>query len=463
MLMKSCLLLVLGAGLVLSGCTLGPDYQQPPATKLSPAWQAPVPHGGNGADLVDWWSQFNDPVLTRLQQMAEADSPTLDTALARIDSARATLTSSRSALFPSLDANGSYARARQAVSGSGVISDSRAGKLDASWELDLFGKNRRTAEAADARIQARIDDWHDARVSLAAEVADYYVQYRGCTLLAAAYDEQAKSQQSTIDLTVIKEEAGFTASGDRALADASAAQSRSQAAQQRGACELLVKSLVSVTGGEEPEIRQMLAGVQESLPQPARLAINQLPADLIRQRPDVAALEREVAASSAEIGAAIADRLPSLSLSGSIGIGGSSNGSATTWSYGPSLSLPLFDAGRRAAAVTSAEAAYAQSVASYRAQVRSAVLEVEQTLVNLDTSAKREADAARAAEGYKANFRAIDANWQAGNASLLDREQARRNALDADISLITLRQEQVRSWIALYKAAGGGWRMEDRQ
>jgi NodT family efflux transporter outer membrane factor (OMF) lipoprotein len=463
MLMKSSLFFVLGAGLVLSGCTLGPDYQQPPASKLPSAWQAPVPHGGNGSNLVDWWSQFNDPALTRLQQMAEADSPTLDTALARIDSARATLTSSRSALFPSLDANASYTRARQAVSGNGVISDSRAGKLDASWELDLFGKNRRTAEAADARIQARIDDWHDARVSLAAEVADYYVQYRGCTLLAAAYDEQANSQQSTIDLTRIKEEAGFTAPGDSALADASAAQSRSQAAQQRGACELLVKSLVSVTGGAEPDIRQMLAEGAGALPQPANLTISQLPADLIRQRPDVAALEREVAASSAEIGAAIADRLPSLSLAGSIGIGGSSGGSASTWSYGPSLSLPLFDAGRRAAAVTSAEATYAQAVASYRAQVRSAVLEVEQTLVNLDTSAKREADAARAAEGYKRNFQAVDANWQAGNASLLDREQARRNALDADIALITLRQEQVRSWIALYKAAGGGWRMEDRQ
>ncbi|SNR99764.1 MULTISPECIES: efflux transporter outer membrane subunit [unclassified Azospirillum] len=461
--MRRSLYLVLGAGMALSGCTMGPDYQSPPVAKLAPAWAAPQPHGGQGGSLLGWWGQFNDPTLTRLQRMAEADSPTLDRALARIDSARATLTSSRSALFPAVNANAGDTRSRQAVAGNGVISENRNGRLDASWELDLFGKNRRTAEAADARIQARTDEWHDARVSLAAEVADYYVQYRGCTLLAAAYDQQAQSQQSTIDLTRIKEEAGFTAPGDRALADASAAQSRSQAAQQRGQCELLVKSLVSISGGDEPAVRQMLADGQGALPQPAQLSITQLPADLIRQRPDVAALEREVAASNAEIGAAIADRLPSLSLTGSIGMADSGNGSATTWSYGPSLSLPLFDAGRRAAAVTRAEAAYAQAVASYRVQVRSAVLEVEQTLVKLDTSTRRQADAARAADGYQRHFQAIDASWQAGNASLLDREQARRSALDADISLINLRQEQVRSWIALYKAAGGGWHLEGGQ
>ena len=158
----------------------------------------------------------------------------------------------------------------------------------------------------------------------------------------------------------------------------------------------------------------------------------------------------------------MADQLPSLSLAGSIGIAAAgSGGSGTTWSYGPALSLPLFDAGRRAAAVTSAEAAYAQALANYRQKVRDVVLEVEQSLVNLDTAARREGDAAQAAAGFDRNFQAVDTAWQAGTASLLDREQARRNALDAEIALITLRQQQVRNWIALYKAAGGGWRMDN--
>lgn len=460
--MKSTLPCLLGISLFLSGCTLGPDYR-PPEPKLSPTWQAPLPHGGKEALLLDWWGQFNDPILTDLQKRAEADSPTLDAALAQIERARATLTSSRSSLFPSLDANGTYSRARQVVAGNGAISESRAGRLDAAWELDLFGKARRSVEAADARIQARVDEWHDARISLAAEVADLYVQYRGCELLADAYEQQAASQESTIGLTRVAEEAGFTASGDLALSEASAAQTRSAATQQRGACDLLVKSLVSLTGEEEPTIRTLLTQGRGDLPQPASLTLQAVPADLIRQRPDLAAVEREVAATNAEIGAAVADQLPSLSLSGSIGIAAAgSGGSGTTWSYGPALSLPLFDAGRRAAAVTSAEAAYAQALANYRQKVRSVVLEVEQALVNLDTADRREGDAAQAAAGFDRNFQAVDAAWKAGNASSLDREQARRNALDAEIALITLRQQQVRNWIALYKAAGGGWQMADR-
>lgn len=458
--MKSALPRLLAFSLLLSGCTVGPDYR-PPEPALSATWQARLPHGGQQPALLDWWGQFNDPVLTELQKKAEADSPTLDAALAQIDRARATLTSSRSALFPNLDANGTYSRARQVAAGNGVISDSRAGRLDAAWELDLFGGTQRRAEAAEARIQARVDDWHDARITLAAEVADLYVQYRGCLLLADAYEQQAASQQSTISLTRLAADAGFTATGDLALSEASAAQVRSAATQQRGACDLLVKSLVSLSGEDEPAIRALLAQGKPELPRPAALAIQALPADLIRQRPDLAAIEREVAATSAEIGVAVADQLPSLSLSGSIGIAATgTGGSGTTWSYGPALSLPLFDAGRRAAAVTSAEAAYAQALANYRQQVRSVVLEVEQALVNLDTADRREGDAAQAAAGFERNFQAVDAAWQAGNASLLDREQARRNALDAEIALITLRQQQVRNWIALYKAAGGGWQMD---
>lgn len=460
LLMKSALPCLLGIGLFLSGCTMGPDYR-PPEPALSLSWQARLPHDGKEAALLDWWGQFNDPVLTDLQKMAETDSPTLDAALAQIERARATLTSSRSTLFPNLDAGGTYSRARQLVAGIGVIGESRAGRLDAAWELDLFGKARRGAEAAEARIQARVDDWHDARISLAAEVADLYVQYRGCVLLAGAYEQQAGSQQSSIAMTRIAEDAGFIASGDLALSEAGAAQVRSAATQQRGACDLLVKGLVSLTGGTEPAIRTLLTQGQQDLPRPAGLAIQVLPADLIRQRPDLAAIEREVAATSAEIGAAVAAQLPSLSLAGSIGIAAAgSGGSGTTWSYGPTLSLPLFDAGRRAAAVTGAEAAYAQALANYRQKVRSVVLEVEQALVNLDTADRREGDAAQAAAGFERNFKAVDAAWQAGSASLLDREQARRNALEAEIALITLRQQQVRNWIALYKAAGGGWQAE---
>lgn len=452
---------MLGVGLFLSGCTMGPDYR-PPVPAVDQGWQAPLPHGGREQALLDWWGQFNDPVLTDLQSRAEQDSPTLDAALAQIDRARAALTTGRAGLYPSVTANASDTRARQAAGGTGVIAETRTGRLDASWELDLFGKIRRTGEAAEARLEARTADWHNARVTLAAEVADTYVQYRGCRLLADAADRQAASQQATLAAARIAGQAGFTAPGDLSLSEASAAQATSQATQQRGACELLVKSLVALSGMAEPDLRARLGAEAGAvpLPQPAGLSITRVPADLLRQRPDLASLEREVAATNADIGVAEANRLPSLSLTGSIGLTSAGNGTNETWSYGPGLSLPLFDAGRRAAAVADAEAARARAIANWRDKVRTVVQEVEQALVNLDTAQKRDSDAARAAEGYRAHFQAVDAAWKAGTASLLDREQAWRSALDAENSLITLRQEQVRRWIALYKATGGGWRLD---
>jgi len=183
-----------------------------------------------------------------------------------------------------------------------------------------------------------------------------------------------------------------------------------------------------------------------------------VPANALRQRPDLASLERELAATSAEIGVAQADLYPSLSLSGSISISATPGTSAlTTWSLGPSLSIPLFDAGKRRAAVVAAQASYQAAFASFRQGVRTAVKEVERSLVNLDSTARRVEQAERAAEDYRSYFRSTETNWRAGSESLLTLEEARRSALSAEISLITLQRDRVEYWISLYKALGGGW------
>jgi outer membrane protein TolC len=131
--------------------------------------------------------------------------------------------------------------------------------------------------------------------------------------------------------------------------------------------------------------------------------------------------------------------------------------SATSWSFGPSLSIPLFDAGKRRAAVDNASASYAAALASYRDRVRTVVKEVEQALVNLDSTARRADEAATAAREYRDYFRATGTNWRAGGASLLTLEEVRRSALSAEITQITLQRDRVEQWIALYKALGGGW------
>lgn len=443
--------------LLAAGCASLPATQQPAAPAVAKAWSAPLPHAGNTAQLVDWWKQFNDPALTALLEKAEAGSPSLASAWASIAAARANLAGSEAGQWPQVNATGSLSRSRGAAGTSGTTTTTAAG-LDASWEIDLFGKLRHEKAAARAKVQARVEDWHEARVSLAAEVADTYVQYRACELVARAYREENDSQQETARLNRIAVEAGFTAPADGALADAGAASTHAQMVAKQADCEVLVKSLVALVGGEEAELRRTLQAGSTALPTPAGFDIASVPADLLRQRPDLASRERELAAAIASVDSAEADRYPSLSLTGSISRSRTSPGiSLTPWSFGPSLSLPLFDGGRRRAAVRSAEATRDAALASYQQAVRNAVKEVEQALVRLDSAAHRSQDAVVAADGYRRYFKATDLGWKAGSNSLLAREEARRTALNADINRITLQLEQVQQWIALYKALGGGW------
>lgn len=441
-----------------SACTMvGPDYQEP-AIAAALQWQAPAPHSGSQVALENWWAQFDDPTLLRLIQAAAADSPSLDQAWASIESARANLASVRSGQVPSVDGGASLTRSRQ-QQGEGLdVLTSRSAGFDASWELDLFGKIQRSAEAAQARLQARVGDWHEARVSLAAEVADTYVQYRSCRLLVEAYEQDVASMAKTNEITAVLIKAGFTAPADGSLSRASLASTQSSLQAQRVECELLVKALVALTGLPEADLRAQLGAHSRELPKPAEFRIAAVPADVLRQRPDIAVLERELAAASAAIGAAQADLYPSLSLSGAIDIASSSLvSSSTTWSFGPALSIPLFDGGRRRAAVDSAEADYQSAHAQWRQGVRNAVKETEQALVNLDGAAFRTERAAQAAREYRDYFEATQDKWRKGSESLLNLEVARRSALSAEIEYLNLLRNQVQYWIALYKAVGGGW------
>jgi NodT family efflux transporter outer membrane factor (OMF) lipoprotein len=428
--------------------------------KVAEIWHATLPHDGRTSDLLSWWSTFNDPSLTALIGYAEAESPSLESAAADIEKARATLASAQSSLFPGLDGSGSVTRSGTDGDAANRVaaSTTSSGGLDASWEIDLFGKNRQTSEAARLRIHEEIANWHDARVSLAAEVADYYVQYRACVQLENAYRVELVSQRETIRATESAAASGLTSTSDLALARASAASSSSTLTSQHAECEILVKSLAELTGGDEGRVRQLLSKGRAGIPSPKNLRIAAVPAEALRQRPDIGALELEIAAAVAEVGAAKADLYPSLTLDGSVTISSSTlTGHSAPWSFGPSLSIPLFDGGSRRAAVNSAVADYDIAVASYKSGVLSAVSEVETALVRVDSTRRRIGDASDAARNYRSYFNSIDVNWRAGGASLLDREEARRSAQSAEITLIEIRRDAVRYWIALYKALGGGW------
>jgi len=195
---------------------------------------------------------------------------------------------------------------------------------------------------------------------------------------------------------------------------------------------------------------------------PALIAVGTVPADVLNQRPDLYIAAREVEAASADVSQARAARWPRVSLSGSFGRMRLETSAATiegaTWAAGPlSISLPLFDGGTRRANVDAARARYDEAAVTYRASVRGAVREVEQALVQLDSAEARRNDARTAAEGFETSYRAVEARYRGGIASLFELEDARRSALLAQVSLVDLERDRVAAWITLYRALGGGW------
>lgn len=448
--------------LFVSGCTVGPDYLRPEPVS-APQWYAALPHGGDPGSLTQWWSQFDDPLVAELITLAQRDNPGLNQALARIGQSRAAVAVARAALFPEVNANATGQR----LGGERIDAQKLAtASLDVAWEIDLFGGNRRAREAALARYEGTQAQWHEARVSLAAEVAQDYVALRSCEALVNSYEEDLISRRESERLTQLKVDVGFEAPADGALATATTADGATRLNAQQAECEINVKALVALTGLAEPDLRNRLADRRGMLPAPGQFRVLQVPAQTLRQRPDIAAAERELAAASALIGLAQAARYPHLSLSGAIGYQTLRSGEATInghlWSFGPAtLSLPIFDAGRRAADVDSAQARYEETLANYIGRSRQAVREVEQALVRLHSASTREADARRAAENYTKVFKASDDRWRVGASSLLDLEIARRLAVVSRTQLLAVQRERIAAWISLYRAVGGGWTPTD--
>jgi NodT family efflux transporter outer membrane factor (OMF) lipoprotein len=430
------------------------------AQALPDAWQGTLPHGGDGTVLRDWWAQFDDPLLARLIAAAQAASPDLASASARIAQARANRIAAGAALQPAIDATSGAGRGQTDL--TQPLASSASAGLQMAWELDLAGGGRAGARATQARLQAADAGWHEARVALAAETGASYVALRACQSRLVQLEIDLASREETARLTAASARFGMQTPGNVALARASAAQARASATQLRSQCETLVNSLVAVTGLDAAQLRAELAGSSGRLPQPAGIAVAEVPAQALAQRPDLHAAERNLLAAAEEWTQAKAQRLPRVALNGNFGFGrvasgfGSADGSI--WSFGPiSLVLPVFDAGRRASASEAARARYEEAAAAYRARLRQAVREVEDALQALQSTAGRAVDARIAAEGFRSSLQATDARYRGGLASLFELEEARRSDVQAQVALIDLEQERTQAWITLYRALGGGW------
>ncbi len=473
------------AGLMLAGLSgcgalvkVGPDYAGPKQPVSTPsAWRVrwtpkavadSAPGAGDraasAAALRDWWQQFDDPLLAELIGAAQGASNTLAQAAARIAQSRSELTSAEARSLPTVDTSAALTRSAITFGGPVLLRTLAQVQAQAAWEIDLFGGIARSREGAVARVLARQAQFQDAQVALAAEVGNAYVGLRHCERLINLSEADARSRAETARLTELTGRAGLQAPAIVALARASAADAANQLLQQRAECDVLVKSLVVLTDRDEPALRVDLSKSTARLPVPRMFRVDQLPANVLRQRPDLAGLERELAAASADIGKAEAARYPALSLTGNVGpLRSSINGltvNATTWSIGPSLTLPLFDGGRRVADVVAAKARYTAAESAYRERVRVAVREVEEALVRLASADAREQFAIDALDGYREALQGAQVRFDSGLGNLIDLELARREAVRAETVLSQLQRDRVSAWVSLYRAVGGGWTAE---
>ena len=449
------------------GCAaVGPNYT-PPQTAAPAQWHAPREEGlavkkGAADDMANWWKNLNDPVLSALVERAARGNLDLKKAQARVREARARRGVSEAERFPALDASDSATRSRGSRnSGGNTTSDSYTMGLDASWELDLFGGVRRSVEAADADLQAGREDLRDVLVSLLAEVALNYTELRTSQSRLVIALESARTQEETHRLTQWRMQAG--------LGDALAVQQSLYSLESARSTIPMLRAAVSeaqnrlaVLLGETPGALSAELNADRPIPvPPPEIAIG-VPADMLRQRPDVRRAERQLAAQTARIGVAEAELYPKLKLSGAIGLSAFSMGSlfssdAGSASGGLGITWRIFDAGAIRRTIEIQSALQEQSLIAYESSVLSALEEAEKALFTYAEERKRHRSLVEASRAAQEAHELAMMKYKAGltdYGTVLEAERSRWSYSD---QLAESRGSVTTDLIKLYKAMGGGW------
>jgi NodT family efflux transporter outer membrane factor (OMF) lipoprotein len=449
---------------ILSGClSIGPDYRAP-VPEAPAAWSRLEGPADNATapDLGRWGHNLGDPRLSDIVRQALDANLDLRNAQARLREARARRAVALAGFFPAVDASGSRSRSQSSrETGSGMTRELYSGSLDASWELDVFGGTRRGFEAAEADFESSLAELHAAQVTVAAEAALSYVEMRALQERLRIARDNLASQTETLRLTQWRAQAGLVDSQDVAQARSNREQTLAQVPALETSLAETQHSLEILLGKQPGSLRARL-DVEAGLPAvPERIAAG-IPADTLRQRPDIRAAERALAAETARVGVAEAARYPSFNISGSIGLealtfralGG---GDAGTSSLLAGITVPIFEAGRLKNQVEIQDAVREQALVAYEKAVLTALQEVENALVSLTRSRERAqalGDATDAARNAADMARLRYASGLIDFQSVLDTERSVRTIED---SLASARADGVLALIRLYKAMGGGW------
>lgn len=464
---RSTMLLAAIMVLTLVGCAaVGPDYI-PVEPEPQEKWHSEL-QGGLTADrlnpetLAHWWTTLNDPQLSSLEERAVKGNLDLREARARIQEARALRGISKANLFPTVDGGGTVTERRFSEnSNTGERNTLYAAGFDAGWELDIFGGVRRSVEAAEANLQATQEDLHDVLVSLLAEVALNYVEVRTFQARLAVTEANIKTLEKSYELNESRYQAGII---DQLAVQESLRlleTSRSQIPALETGLEA-AKNRLAVLLGEQPgKLHQELAAKRLLPAVPTTVAVG-IPAETLRHRPDIRRAERFLAAQTARIGVATADLYPKFRLFGTIGLESISAGdfftsSSRAWSFGPSVSWNIFDAGAIRQNIKVQTARQEQALIQYESAVLQALEEVENVLVAYAKEQDRRDSLAKAeAAAERATLLAQD-QYEAGLVNF-------NNVLDSQRALLILQDQLAQSegtvtsnLVRLYKALGGGW------
>ncbi|HEX2279276.1 MAG TPA: efflux transporter outer membrane subunit [Candidatus Tectomicrobia bacterium] len=480
----------LGVGVLLLvgvvGCSVGPNYRVPDM-RVPATWGEASQPGVTAQPLqvTQWWRAFNDPVLDALVERAVGANIDLRQARARVREARALRGVAGADLWPTVGASGAYTRSRRsenlpaAQTGmadgtsapGGVPSTPLEGDLfqvgfDTSWEIDLFGGVRRSIEAAGADLDASVEDLRDVLVTLLAEVTRNYVEVRGFQRRIAIARHNIRAQQETLELTQARFEAGLTSQLDVVQAASQLATTQAQVPALEVPLKQGIHRLGVLLGLAPGALWPELSREAPIPPVPPEVPVG-LPSDLLRRRPDVRRAERQVAAATARIGVAVADLFPKLSLTGSLGLQSDlladlPLGSSRFWSIGPTLSWPIFDAGRIRANIAVQDAREEQRLAQYAQTVLALLEEVENALVAYSREQVRRDKLAEAVEANRQAVALANELYTRGLGDFLNVLESQRSLFASQSDLVQSEATVSANAVALYKALGGGWEAEVR-
>lgn len=464
---------LISATSLLGGCLVGPDYKRPEATRIPPAyagatngWKVSEPraHIPKGS----WWEMFQDPELNRLETEAAAANQQLKAAFARLEQARAITDVTRAGLFPHIVLSGTATRQRDSANQPSTLTGAAIGHgstfndftvpFITSYELDFWGRVRRSVESARAQQQASADDLAAIRLIIEAEVAADYLTLRSLDAELAIVKASVEVFRKSLELTRNRRATGIVSDLDVAQAESVFRTARAQIpaiALQRVRFQHAIAALIGQPASSFDVPERALQGVPPVIPP-------DLPSELLERRPDVASVERNMAAANANIGVAKAAFFPTIRLNGlagfeSVGVDTLFDWQSRIWSIGPSLTLPIFQGGELRARLRFAKAAYNETVANYRQTVLTAFAEVEDNLSAQNLLASQYDEESNALLAANRQLEIANERYRDGLVTYLEVATAQNNSLSLERTTVQLRGQQLVTAVTLVKALGGGW------